>query len=442
MKRTPLALALILTGAFALPAWSLDLVGAYGLALTHDAQIRAARATADVGRERLPQARAQLLPSVSFQASQARNDLETSSSGQPQTSSSYVSFNRGVTLRQPLIRSGLWAQYRSAEYQVEEAEAQLARETQNLAVRVAEAYFQTLLAQDQLEVNRQQKAAYAAQLEAARRSLVAGVGTRTDVDEARARLDMAVAQELEFKQGVEFARRELQVLVNQRVDVLAGVDTARMSLVPPTPDDVEEWTRRAYESSAEMRVLNAQLAAAREDVTKAKSGHLPTLDATLQLSRSGSENVTRIGSTYVQKQMGVQLSIPLYQGGGVDSQVREALARVERAESLLEAQRLDLGVRVHREYRGVSEGVLRVRALEQAVRSARESVTSNQRSFEAGVRTRVDVLNAQQQLAVAQRDLAQARYSYLASRVRLAVLSGLPGDAVVADVGTALVPGN
>lgn len=444
MKRTPLALALALATVIAAPAWSLDLARAYSLAVEQDAQIRAARAAADAGRERLPQARAQLLPSLSIQASRARNYLDTTSPdflGNAQTTSQdYNSASQSLSLRQPLYRPGLWAQYRQAGHVMQEVEAQLARDMQDLVTRVTQAYLQVLLAQDQVAVIRQQKAAYAGQLEAARRSAAAGSGTRTDVDEARSRLDMALAQELEASQGLALARRELQVLVNQPVDALAPVDAERMVLVPLAPDSLEAWTQRAEASSAEMRLLRARLAAAREEVAKVRSAHYPTLDATAQVSRSTSENLSRINTTYSQRQIGLQLNIPLYQGGLIDSQVREALASQERAESVLEAQRRDLGVRVHREYRGVTEGVLRVRALEQAVRSTSELVNSSKRSFEAGVRTRVDILNAEQQLAVAQRDLAQARYVYLAAKTRLAVLSGQPGDAVVAEISAALAP--
>lgn len=423
-------------------AWSLDLATAYELALSHDAQVRAARAAADAGRERLPQARAQLLPSVSAQISRARNTLETTApdlfGNAATTSSRYRSEGDVLSLRQPIIRPALWAQYRQAGFAVADAEAVLAVEMQNLATRVAQLYFQALLSQDQLDAVREQQKAYAGQLEAARRGLAAGVGTRTDVDEAKARLDLTQAQELELRQGVEAARRELSLMINQPVQALAVVDPRKLALAPPSPDSMDAWLQRAEASSPELRALRARFDAAREEVSKAKSGHAPTLDATVQISRSTSENITRINTTYEQRQVGVQLTIPLFQGGYVNSQVREALARQEQAESQLEAGRRDLNIRVLREYRGVSEGVLRVQALEQAVRSGLELVNSNKRSFEAGVRTRVDILNAEQQLAVARRDLAQARYVYLASRVRLAALSGQGAQQVIGEVSGAL----
>ena len=164
-----------------------------------------------------------------------------------------------------------------------------------------------------------------------------------------------------------------------------------------------------------------------------------TLDGIAQISRSSRDQITNTGSTFNQRSIGLQLNVPLYQGGYVDAQVREALAQQERAENALEAIRRDLGVRIHREFRGATEGVQRVRALEQAVRSAEQLVQSSKRSFEAGVRTRIDILNAEQQLGIARRDLAQARFTYLVSLVRLKALAGEPMDANIAEVNRWLV---
>jgi outer membrane protein/protease secretion system outer membrane protein len=175
--------------------------------------------------------------------------------------------------------------------------------------------------------------------------------------------------------------------------------------------------------------MQARLDAARREVSKAQAGHLPTVDAVAQWSNSGSENITRVNSRFENKTIGLQLNIPLYSGGYVNSTIRQAVAEQTRAEESLEALRRDLGVRVHKEYRGVSEGVLRVRALEQAARSAEQMMKSTQMSLTAGSRTQLDVLNAQQQFTLALRDLAQARLVYLLSKVRLASLVG--DDAMV-----------
>jgi len=204
-----------------------------------------------------------------------------------------------------------------------------------------------------------------------------------------------------------------------------------LKLVGPDPSNLDEWTQRAEKNSPEMKAMHARLEAARREVSKSQAGHLPTLDAIAQWSNSGSENITRINSRYENKTIGVQLNVPLFSGGYVNSTIRQAVAEQTRAEESLEALRRDLGVRVHKEYRGVSEGVMRVRALEQAVRSADQMMKSTQMSLKAGSRTQLDVLNAQQQYTSALRDLAQARYVYLMSKVKLA---SLVGDDAVASV--------
>lgn len=425
MKTTVLA---VLAVCVPLAAPALDLAQVYQAALEQDANIRAARATAEAGRENLPQARAQLLPSLS--ASMARNNNQLSSTtqnflGQPVTSDySYPSRNDTLTLRQPIYRKYQWAQYRQAQAQVEDANAVLESELQNLAVRVGGAYFEALLAEDQLALVLAQRKTYTTQLDAVRKRFDAGAGVRTDIDEAQARLDMALAQELEARQNVDYTRRQLQVLVNQPVDPLAVLDAGAMPLQPPQPNRLEDWTVLAEQNSPELKVLRARLEAAASEVDKAKAGHFPTLDAVAQWARSSSENNLNINSSYNSQSVGLQLNIPIFAGGGVDAAVRQALANRERAEQLLEAARRDLGVRVHKEFRGMTEGVLRVRALEQAVRSAEQALFSSQKSFQAGSRTTVDVLNAEQGKMTALRDLAQARYVYLISQLRLKVLVG------------------
>jgi protease secretion system outer membrane protein len=309
-----------------------------------------------------------------------------------------------------------------------------------LVTRVGEAYFDALLAQDQVLLIEAQKTTYTTQLDAARKGLEAGTGTRTDIDEAQARLDLTLAQELEALQNVEYTRRRLESLMGQPVDVLAGLDVERFNPTVPVPGLVDAWVERAEQASPELQSLRAQLDAARMEVDKAQAGHKPTLDAVAQWSRSNSDSVTNVNSRYDNKSIGLQLSVPLYAGGYVSSSVRQAVAAQERAREALEAARRDLGVRVHREFRGMTEGVLRVKALEQAVRSAEQAVLSNQKSYQAGSRTAVDVLNAQQQKTTAQRDLAQARYLYLVSRLRLQALAGYDRQVSVAQVNSALLP--
>ncbi len=426
------------------PAWSLDLLQAYQAAMEEDASIRATRAATDARRERLPQARAQLLPNLSASASRNRNSLERTTPGfqdNPVTTNTrYGSSSEALTLRQPIFRKYQMADYRQAQAQVDDANAILERELQNVAVRVSGAYFEALLTAEQLALVLAQKTAYTTQLDAARKRLAAGAGTRTDIDEAQAALDLNLAQELEARQNVDFTRRQLQTLINRPIDHLAALDAQKMQLVQPAPNRVEDWIARAEASSPEIQSLKAQLEAARYEVDKAQAGHFPTLDAVAQWSRNDSDTVTSVNNRFTNKSIGLQLNIPIFAGGYVNSQVRQALAEQERAEQALEALRRDLGVRVYREFRGVTEGVLKVRALEQAVRSMEQVALSNLRSFEAGSRTLMDTLNAEQQKVSAQRDLAQARFVYLISRVRLQALAGGPKTEVIDQVNGWLKP--
>jgi outer membrane protein/protease secretion system outer membrane protein len=188
-----------------------------------------------------------------------------------------------------------------------------------------------------------------------------------------------------------------------------------------TPDF---WMDKAQASSPELQAMRARLESARMDVQRAQSSHQPTVDAVLQINRSVSENVTSTRRASTNRQIGLQFDMPLYAGGAVQSAVRQALAEQTRLEETLEAARRDLNVRVQREWRGVTESVLRTSALLRAVASADQVVVSVKRSFEAGFRTVLDVLNAEQQAQQARRDLSEARITYVVSRMRLLALVG------------------
>jgi protease secretion system outer membrane protein len=411
----------------AVSAAPLDLATAYQLAQSQDATIRQSRALAEAGREKLPQARAQLLPSVQASSSRGKNQLETTSSLNGQALSNFQRYNSSndtLQVRQPIYHKQLFAQYAQAKAQVADVNAQLERDEQSLVMRVTEAYFNVLLADEQVRLLEVQRRAYETQVDAAQKGFRAGSGTRTDIDEAQSRLDMTIAQQLEARQNTDIVRRRLQALVNQPVTEVAPVDVRKLQLTPPTPNSVEEWTAAADAASPEVDSLRAQAESARAEVEKARAGHYPTLDAYAQISKSNSEQVSSVNTQYYQKSIGLQLTVPIFSGGYVNSQVREALARLEGVEDQLEALRRDLGVRVHQEYRGVTEGLAKIQALEQAVKSTEQLVVSSRRSFEAGVRTRLDILNAEQQAGQARRDLAQARFQYMLSRVRLKALTG------------------
>lgn len=440
-KTTLIGLALASAG---LGAQAMGLLDAYQTALEQDSTIRSARAALDVGRERLPQARSQLLPSLSANVARNSNKLTTTSTNllgqESSTKDDYFSDNKSLSLRQPLFNLQRFFQYKQAQDVVNEAEATFERDVQSLTVRVGGAYLEALLSAEQLKLVLVQKQQYLTVLDAAKKALAAGTGTRTDIDEAQSRLDMALAQELEARQNEDYTRRQLEILLNQPVKQLNQLKATGLQSLPPLAHALDVWVDKALVQSPEVKAMEARLEAANKEIQKARAGHAPTLDAVLQWSDSGSENVSRLNSRFENKAIGFQLTVPLYQGGYVSSLERQAAADKLRQQEALEALRRDLGLRVHREYRGVTEGVLKIRALEQAMRSGTQLLDSTRKSVQAGVRSQLDVLNAEQQLATTQRDLVQARYMYLISRLRLYSLSGQDPFQNMLEINSAFAP--
>jgi outer membrane protein TolC len=249
---------------------------------------------------------------------------------------------------------------------------------------------------------------------------------------------MALSQELDARENVDYTLRQLQILVNEPIERLAKLEVSRLQLLAPQPNSLSAWIERAEQNSPQLQALRARLEAARQELQKAESGHHPTLDAVAQWSRSESESVTSVNSKYTNLVLGLQLSIPIYGGGYASSVVRQSLAGVERAKEELEGARRDLGLRVHKEFRSLSDSVPKIRAIEQAARSADQLLVSSRRSVAAGNRTILDVLNAEQQRMLVLRDLAQVRFSHLIARVRLLALVGAADDLAMQDINRML----
>jgi protease secretion system outer membrane protein len=432
-RLSPLWLCGLLTmGTAGLPfqaAHALDLRQSYEAAIGADPRLAAARATAAAAEERVPQAWSQLLPNVSFSANEAQNLLDTTRpnplTGEKFTSTDrYVSTSGALSLRQTIFRLPQTLNVTQAGFLVNDARYGLNLEVQNAGVRLSAAYFEALLATDQLALIEAQKISTTTGLDAAQKALLAGSGTRTDVDQAQTRLDTVLAQEIEARQHVDFTRRTLQTLIGRAPDTLAALDPARLQRGARLSESLEDLISAAADSSPEIRSLRARVEASRIEVDKATAGHYPTLDLVGQVSKSQSENVTNPFAAYFNRSIGVQLNVPIYSGGYITSVQRQAAAQLQNAQSLLDAGLLEIGLKVQREYRGVTEGAAKLRALEQAVSSARIALDSTRKSYKAGVRTLLNVLDADQELKSSERNLVQARYNYIMSRIRLAALLG------------------
>ena len=423
--------------AFALVSHSVfaaDLLGAYRQALDNDANFLAARANTDAAREAVPQARAGLLPNLSFSGSRSKNNTDITQNnalfGKVSSHFDYIAEGQNLTLRQPLYRRANLAQYRQAEAQVAGAEQTLDKERQNLAARVAVAYFEVLAAQDQSRFAAEQKKTYYEQWQRSVVMLDKGAGTRTDRDEAKARYDGVLAQEIDAANNVDLAERTLASMTSQpvRAGALAPLDSKHLPLEAPVPAFFDEWVTLAENTNPELASLRYGIEVNNQEVDKQRSGHLPTLDLIAQRSYSASESVSIIGSQYNTNLIGIQFAIPLFSGGAVISAERQALAGLERALQQYEAGKRQMTLNLRREFNNVTLGISKVRALEEAYKSAELALASTEMGVKAGTRNTLDVLNARQQVFSAQRDLGKGRYDYVVARLRLKAAAGTLGE--------------
>ena len=309
--------------------------------------------------------------------------------------------------------------------QVAQAGTELDLANQDLVIRAAQAYFDILLARFNLSTVRSQKTAVSEQLEQAKRNFVVGTATITDQREAQARYDLVIAQELAAENQLRVSRQALQQLTGEPVEgELAGL-RADVSLSAPTPSDMDQWVEQSYAGSLEVMRARQSLEIAQTEVARQRAGHAPTLDAIGSVSdaHQGS-SAFGVGSDTLSAVIGLQFNLPIYQGGAVSSRTREALAQQERVAQELEDTRRAVAQATRQAYLGVTSGIAQVGALEQAVASTQLQLESTKLGQQVGVRTAVDVLNAEQQLAVARRDLAQAVYDTILNQLRLQAAVG------------------
>jgi outer membrane protein len=440
MKRVSILAAALLAAG---PALSADLLAVYREASLQDAVYGSAKAQYIAAQERLPQGRALLLPSVNFGAGANYNDLDSEYKNSTFASGrrDFYDYNYGVSLTQPLYRSQNAVVYEQAKIQVRQAQTQLNAAAQELMTRVAQAYFDVLLSRANLSTIESQKIAVAEQLEQAKRNFVVGTATITDSREAQARYDLVVAQELVAQNDVEVKNRALEQLVGKPVGELAGLATP-VTLNAPQPEQMDAWVDQAYQSSLQIAAAQQSVELAAREIERASAGHRPTLDAVGALSQNyASSSAQGIGSEVRALVIGVQLNVPLYQGGAISSRVREALANQERARQDLENARRSAALQTRQAYLGVTSGLAQVKALQQAVASTQLQLESTKLGQEVGVRTAVDVLNAEQQLSIARRDLSQALYSAILNQLRLKAAVGKLAEADLAEINALLKDG-
>ena len=406
------------------------------MAQSADSTYASARSQWSATQEQVPIGRAGLLPTVVLNASGQRENRDIRFRTSPSTYSESAFNSSAVTLQatQPLYRRQNAIVYDQALTQAEQADAQLAVAAQDLILRTAQAYFDTLLAQDSLALARAQKISLEGQVKQARRAFDVGTAPVTDVHEAQARFDLITAQEIAAANEVELRRRALEQIIGAEPPPLAPLGP-NFGTKPPEPAVVDPWIGLASQNNLQVKVARSQIAFSSQEIERNRAAHLPTLDvvANVSTNAAGAGIQTGLGNDTTNRVIGLQLSVPIYSGGATNARVRQAIANEDRAKNEHETARRAAIFAARQAFLGITNGTALVSALQAGVASTESQLKSTRVGQEVGVRTIVDVLNAEQLLFSARRDLAQAKYNYIVSLLRLeAAIGELTEDDVAA----------
>ena len=434
----PLLLALALfTG---LPsAHGRDLLEVWQLALERDPIYAASGYAREADQERVPQARAQLLPYISADAgANVDNSRRTRNFGDSRTDRRAA---WSLALIQPLFDLPAWNTLQRADFEASQADIAYRIAYQDLLLRTAQAYFDVLAVQDSLRALMSEKAAIETQLRAAQQGFELGATTVTDAHEAQARLDLVLASEVNLRNELQLAEDALARIIAERPGPLA--ELAHDAPLPaPEPNRLDDWTMQASHAGLAVASADLQTRIAQKEIDIARGQHAPTVDFVARTGSASDYGMDgyRAGPRSLDSTVGVQLSIPIFTGGGISSRVREQTSRLQHARALLENARRETIQAAQRHFKGVVSGLSQVAALQAAERSSRAALEANRTGYEVGVRINIDVLNAEQQLYVTQRALARARYDTLMNGLHLKAAAGILQEADLAAINALLTP--
>jgi protease secretion system outer membrane protein len=438
LRRGACALGVLLAFASG-GAGAVGLEQAYQAALKNDPAYRMNFYEREYGKENAVLGRAGLLPSVSASWSGSRNVADQESPhpllGFMQTTHPrYLSRSSVVQLRQSLFSMDAIARYRQGKVQANQADAAFEAGTNEVAIRVVSAYCDALFADDQLALARVQRDMYLEQQKVNQRLFEKGEGTKTDMLETKARLDLAEAILVESEDNAVAQRQTLAGVIGMdpgQLDKLS--DYFRVGELKI--GTFEEWQARTLKDNRELAAARLAVENARLEISKNKAGHLPRVDLIASYSKGDSETLNTYNTSSVNRTLGVQVNIPLYAGGAISATTRQAAAGYERAKSELDVRTNKILVDLRRAHSLVESSAHKIDALMKAVESNKELMKATEQSIKGGVRINLDLLNAQQQLFSSQRDLAQARYTYLISLLKLRAAAAIIGDSDIREIG-------
>ncbi|HSW18057.1 MAG TPA: TolC family outer membrane protein [Ramlibacter sp.] len=424
-------------GLQAIGAHAIDLVGAYEQALRYDPAKLAADEALAAGREKAVQGDALLRPRIGLQAGVSYIDARSSTTVPAALASVAPSDSNGTTrhvgvqLTQPLYDATARADKQQLHQQTALALTQFDQSRQDLALRVAEAYFGVLLAEETLRVVEAEKAAIGMQRDRAQGRFDVGRGKVTDLQEAQARYDQVLTKEISARSALDLRRAQFQEAIGLPAQGLATLATGFTPSLPQ-PDSLAAWQARGEDVSTLVRVKRSQLEIASAEIGKYKLAGRPTLNLVAGYTaseQSGGLSPLVASDNQRNAVVGLQLNVPLYAGGAISSRERESIARERQAEQELSAARRDVRLQVQDAYLSVTTNVSRIASFQQSLVSARTALEATTLGRDVGTRTELDVLDVQQRAFAAELDLTQARFDYLLGRVRLAAAAGELGEA-------------
>lgn len=413
-------------------AHALGLLDAYQAALMQDRQWRGAVAQSEADREALPQVQSKLNPALVYSNSYLKNQLNRSDVAD--FNQSYPSRSNSLTLRQPLYQPKASAQIDMTQAAMPGIDAELEKTRQTMAMRLVSAYFQLALNTEKLQLLQTQTALLDAKLTSAEMSFRAGRGTRTDVDEVRAQRDLLAVDVLQVRQAAAVAAADVQLMTGIKPEQVQRPHPKNFNLDDLKPAPFETWLARVQQDNPELRARLSRAQSLVAGVRVAEAERKPTVDFVTQVVETHGESPYFVNARTLTRAVGVQMNIPLYQGGYEFSRERQALAMSREGQEQAELAAQTVEQELRKTYFELTEGLIRVRAIETARQSARESLNSSKKSFEAGVRTVLDVLQAEQRLMQVEIDLLQAKLGSLSAWLRLHAMTAEVNASVVERV--------
>ncbi len=423
-------------------ASAFGLMQAFDAALQNDPTYRAAVHENEAGQQFTNIGRSFLLPNISFSYTTNANqqDFQDQSTATPTSSfRHYQSENESLLFRQPIFNLDSFARYKQGISQTSQSTAKFSERSQDLIVRIVGAYADAKIAEDQLALAFAELNRYTEQRQMNARMFEKGEGTKTDMLETQSRYDLAQAQVIEARDHQSNMRTVLATIsgVDQvtRMDSLS--DGFRVS--PMLPDNYEEWKSIAMETNPEIIAQRHAVEIAREEISRQRAGHAPRIDLIAGVNRQKSDIPIMVGMDFLTRSVGVQVNVPIFNGGNVSAVTSQAASNYEKSKSDLDAKTNQILIELHKQYNLVLSSMTRIDAITKSVESSTFLVEAMQKSVKKGVRNNLDTLNAQHQLFTAKRDLSQARYTYLLSYLKLRKAAGTVGVNDIQDISNYFV---